>query len=145
MLYYYHFSFQIWALADLLLILLSIFITTAESVDLFRVPSGYNVSTNETDNIKEILFWSTDLHPTLVILEWFSNAIFTLELLLRMYACPSRWLFFTSTLNWVDIVCIVSVYITLLMPYSPWESFRVMVVYRMFLGLRSLRVIRLFR
>ena len=132
------------------MIIISIFITTAESVEYFRVPTSYNIShsiiNNSITNKKEHLYLVTDLHPSILVLEWASNGIFTLELLLRMYACPSRCHFFASLLNWVDIVCVSSVWVVLVLHFFPaGPAFKMMTVYRMFLGLRSLRVVRLFR
>ena len=69
---------------------------------------------NETDKLvgsndtfSEVFFRDTDLHPALEYIDYFCLMMFTLELLLRFFSCPSKLRFFLNVYNVIDAACII--------------------------------------
>ncbi|XP_066918143.1 voltage-gated potassium channel KCNC1-like isoform X2 [Clytia hemisphaerica] len=69
-------------------------------------------------------------------LEYFYCAFFTLELLLRLWCCPSKKKYFKSAMTWIDIISTAQFYISFI---ADTHAFDVLFVTRL------LRVFRLFR
>lgn len=77
------------------------------------------------------------------ILDVVCAAWFTLEVILRLIACPTLKQYFTSPLNIIDVLAVIPFYVELLIvDYFQDEFFKARAV---FMFLRILRVIRIFR
>ena len=90
------FSFQGWALLIFILIMMSIAVVTMKTHPYFRVPKpgNYTALQNFT-NPKEALFYLTEPHFTIKLIETICMFIFIVELLLRFSAAPKkcRWVY----------------------------------------------------
>ncbi|XP_078378909.1 potassium voltage-gated channel subfamily A member 1-like [Oculina patagonica] len=117
------------AVFSVAVIVLAIAVSIAETVPSIKEKKDYTNSTNtaaEND-------WSTD---TWFLLELSFNAWFTIEYLVRLFTSPNKYHFFTSILNFIDLIAIAPFYITLLLNKSESSSVA---------ALRILRIVRVFR
>lgn len=116
-----------------------------ESPGLFNQESHLSWCHEVTDgeNVDDIVCEN----PYLKIVEFICIAWFTLEYLIRLWACPSRCRFFKDTLNTIDLVAIFPFYIHLIiMEVASRNKFKhlgsVRKVVQMF---RILRIVRIFK
>lgn len=74
--------------------------------------------------------------PIFERLEYFYCAFFTIELILRLFCCPSRTRYFKSMMTWIDIISTAQFYISFA---TATDTFDILFITRL------LRVFRLFR
>ena len=72
-------------------------------------------------------------HYWLNVLELVCSSFFTLEFLMRLIFCPTKFLFFKRPMNWIDLISILPFYVSYL-----WSDDKV----KMFLVIRVLRLFR---
>lgn len=117
------------AVFSVAVIVLAITVSIAETVPTIKDKKSY---TNSTDAAEEDV-WSED---PWFLLELTFNAWFTIEYLVRLFTSPNKCHFFTSILNFIDLIAIAPFYITLLLDNAEASSVA---------ALRILRVVRVFR
>lgn len=71
---------------------------------------------------------------TLNTLEWFFTFVFSVEYVTRIYAARRRWAYITSFYGLIDLVSILPLYLTLVLPSAHY-----------FIAVRTLRLMRIFR
>lgn len=74
--------------------------------------------------------------PSLEYIELFSIGVFTIELTVKLASCPSFKEFFSSYLNWIDVVAVLPFYVELAAAQLDLKGTRV---------LRIVRLVRVFR
>lgn len=86
-------------------------------------------------------------NPYLKIVEFICIAWFTLEYLIRLWACPNRCRFFKDTLNTIDLIAIFPFYIHLIiMEVASRNKFKLLGSVRKVVQMfRILRIVRIFK
>ena len=114
----------------------------------FRVHSTISrlMDPNET-NPKIRMRDTTNPHEGIYVTEFIINSVFSLVLLLRFLCCPNRLNFFKSAMNWLDIIVIVSQWITTTIAFRPgfWKDRILMDTYMAFGIMRVFRVFFIFK
>ena len=120
----------------------------------FRVSTveSANISTNYSSD-KVRLYAETRLHPALNYLDGVCIFVFTIELVLRFIACPSKVAFFKSGYNLIDVFCVIPMLCFYIIQHIDNTIFldksgngRSLVIVMIYLSLSSvLRVFRLFK
>ena len=135
-----------------LLILISIAEVAMETHPIFREQrensSEITAHLNNGTSEKLMMYYETEPHSSLLMVDGICVIIFSVELALRIIACPSKIKFMKSFYNIIDIFCVVPFLITFiigLIDSTFWlhKQFAVVLGY---LGLTCvLRVFRLFK
>ena len=83
------------------------FTTIATESDAMRVPAANpRLRFNDTDNPKMVRFETTDPHPVIVAVDLLLVGFFMSEFIIRAAICPNRWIFFTSSINIVELLAV---------------------------------------
>ena len=119
------------AIFSVAVIVLAITVSIVETIPEIKAKKvSSNVRNLTTEDV------STETESTWFLLELSFNAWFTTEYLIRLFTCPNKCQFFTSLLNFIDLVAIAPFYIMLMISNSKPNSVAV---------LRILRIVRVFR
>ncbi len=115
----------------------------------FRVPRGDNFTgVRNITNPKERIYYETNPHPVIDIAEIICVTVFTTELVARFSVCPSKFRFFKSMFNLIDIFCVIPMLAVMLIEHIEplfWDDKEFFLVIT-YLSLTSvLRVFRLFK
>ena len=105
--YPFHFSFKVWAILQMLMLILSIAFTAQMTI---RYPLGSHANTTTPSAEQELntLFLGprNDLGDFTLS---FTRVFLTVDVLLRFFSSPLKRQFFQSVMNWIDILlCVVS-------------------------------------
>lgn len=159
----YFFTFQIYFVVSAIFVVVSIFALVSGTHPTFKRPlrvfewkeyfgsefSMYEghftgaVATNSTlPPLPQNVRTNVD---ALMYIEYITVTYFTLEIIARLIFCPSKLQFFTSYLNWVDIVALVVMYSKYFVNLSnPKEKYTAS-IFDIVHCLQIIRVFRLFR
>lgn len=145
-------------------VVLSIAIFCLETYHWFRVPipgaKPINTSTYENyisavgdhcirqkDVKGKYTFSSTEPHPAMTYLDYVCAAYFLIEFVTRLVFAPSKWQFAKGPLNIIDFLCLVphltAVILNSVDPYG--SSKDTSNLFRAFLALRTVRILRVFK
>ena len=109
--------------------------------------STYDFSEYET-NPKMIMYWTTDLKPSVKAMDTACTMFFAVELILRILCCPSILRFLRSILNWLDIIITLALLTAFVMERNISIIFHSEAVFWLYVvcgSLVILRIVRLFR
>ena len=72
-----------------------------------RVPAAIpRLRFNDTNNPKMVRFETTDPHPVIVAVDVLLAAFFLWEFITRAVICPQKWIFFTRSINIVELLAV---------------------------------------
>ncbi|XP_052224740.1 potassium voltage-gated channel protein Shaw-like [Dreissena polymorpha] len=155
---------KIYAVVSMFFVVLSIAIFCMETYHWFRVPIPGAVAHNASvyqhywsptkDHcVKEIhtqgryAFGETEPHPAMTYLDYMCAVYFTLEFGIRLFIAPKKWVFIKGPLNVIDFLCLVphltAIILKLADPYG--ASKETGHLFRAFLALRTVRILRIFK
>ncbi|VDL19674.1 unnamed protein product [Hymenolepis diminuta] len=152
---HYSMTARIFAIVSIAFIIISTVSLTIGTLPQFQP----NITEIRLFNQETLLSWcheSTDAenvddivceNPYLKIVEFICIAWFTLEYLIRLWACPNRCRFFKDTLNTIDLIAIFPFYIHLIiMEVASRNKFKLLGSVRKVVQMfRILRIVRIFK
>ncbi|XP_060606780.1 potassium voltage-gated channel subfamily C member 3-like [Ruditapes philippinarum] len=152
---------RIYSILYMLFVMTTCVIFILSTHEYFRVPNKETVTINSThtitayqylleqhnNNPKVALLGSTDLRPSLYILDKVCAVFFILEFFIRFVVCPARIDFLKSWLNIVDLVIVFALLLTGIMEFFNdfYTSKALLWLFLIGRGVIILRLIRLFR
>ncbi|XP_052796244.1 potassium voltage-gated channel protein Shaw-like [Mya arenaria] len=155
---------KIYAVVSMFFVVLSIAIFCLETYHWFRVPIPGAMPHNTTvydhffsptrdhcirEKFKagKYLFAETEPHPAMTYLDYVCAVYFTIEFVARFFFAPSKIKFIKAPLNVIDFLCLVphltGIILKLADPYG--SSKETSNLFRAFLALRTVRILRIFK
>ena len=154
---------QIYAIASMFFVLLSIAVFVLETHHLFRVPlDSYNgttaVSTSSCtrtltsryqcccrfNDPEELPYDESEPHVSMTYLDYICAGFFTLEFAARLFFAPKKSDFLRQPLNVIDILCLLPHFVSIIMK-SVDPTDRGSQIIKTILALRIIRVLRIFK
>ena len=146
-------------------VVMSIAIFCLETYHWFRVPIEDAKPQNSSKNIEayfsptgdqcvrkkyddgEYAFADTEPHPAMTYIDYVCAAYFTLEFISRVVFCPDKLAFFKGPLNVIDLLCLIPhlTAIILVLADPDGSSKDTSNLFRAFLALRTVRILRIFK
>lgn len=103
---------KIFACSSIFFILISVVTFCVETLPQFK-DSGCINTTVPTGNGSYVSVLTVNWTDPLFIIESCCIAFFVFELVMRLLVCPSKYLFFRTTINWIDLLSITPYFIFL--------------------------------
>ncbi|XP_069134486.1 potassium voltage-gated channel protein Shaw-like [Argopecten irradians] len=131
--------------------IVSILVYALETLEICRVDRhGSKMLDSNSSSIKLRLLWNTAPHPVLILLDFATNSILSLELALRIFTCPCIKRFWKSPMNIIDLLSCTGVWLCLafseMQPSLSYGPLWIMSCMFGFLySIRILRLLRMFR
>ncbi|PAA75403.1 hypothetical protein BOX15_Mlig002764g1 [Macrostomum lignano] len=156
---------RVYVFTSMLLVVISIVCFVAETYEGFRVPignaskvpaancampCGSYVDPQHVPGTLNYNYDETEPHPVLINIDYALYALFVIEFIVRVFFAPSFRAYFTDFLNWIDIICVLTHTVSVVM--NSLESLdyssplvKTAMNLRLLRGLRIVRILRIFK